>query len=60
MVRMVIEFDLPCTECGGELTPVEVSINGDPGTGTVKKRIGECVDCGAQHYPEQVLEDLFK
>jgi hypothetical protein len=54
---MVSEFDLPCTNCGGEITPVEVPVDGDPGTGSAMKRIGECVDCGARHYPEQALED---
>lgn len=52
---MVTELDLPCTECGGELAPVEVSMEGDPGAGSATKRLGECVDCGARHYPEQAL-----
>jgi uncharacterized Zn finger protein len=49
---MVSEFDLPCTECGGDLTRSVVQSTG----GNVA--VAECPDCGTRHYPELALSAL--
>lgn len=55
---MVTEFDLPCTECGGEIIRVEVSANTDSENNSTKEYVGECAECGARFYPAETLESL--
>lgn len=55
---MVIEFDLPCSRCGGEVVPVEVSVAEQLGNESETMHLGECVECGTQHYPEQALDSI--
>lgn len=49
---MVSEFDLPCTECGGDLARSVVQSAG----GSVA--IAKCPTCGTRHYPEPALSAL--
>jgi len=49
---MVSEYELPCTECGGDLTKAVVQTTEDSVT------IAECPDCGTRHYPEPALSSL--
>ena len=49
---MVSEFDLPCTNCGSELSRSTITV----GAGDVS--VAECPRCGARHYPEASLASL--
>lgn len=53
---MVTEFDLPCTRCGGEITPVAVPEDEQQEDEAEPVRLGECVECGATHYPESIFD----
>jgi len=44
---MVSEYDLPCTNCGHDLS--RVTLAGDV-------PVAKCPNCGTRHYPEGSLE----
>lgn len=57
---MTSEFDLPCTECGGELQktrldPQEVGFQIETDATVL---IAKCRSCGERHYPVQTLSRL--
>jgi uncharacterized Zn finger protein len=55
---MITEFDLPCSNCGGQLEQVQISI-GDQGTELDNTLLlAKCVECGAEYYPEKTLDQL--
>lgn len=55
---MVTEFDLPCTECGGEIVRVEISPDTGGESNSTKEYVGECVECDARFYPAETLKSL--
>jgi predicted RNA-binding Zn-ribbon protein involved in translation (DUF1610 family) len=47
---MVSEFDLPCTDCGQQLTRAEIELPSG------RAQVAECPTCGSRYYPESALE----
>lgn len=55
---MVTEFDLPCTECGGEIVRTELSPGNGSESNSSIRYVGECTECNARFYPAETLESL--
>lgn len=57
---MPTETDLPCPDCGAELTARVVDAGPLPGSVDPKTvTVAECPECGARLYPERTLVQLF-
>jgi uncharacterized protein with PIN domain len=55
---MVTEFDLPCSNCGGQLEQIQTPKNDQVEKSDEDLPLAECVDCGAHYYPDSTLRQM--